>query len=192
MESKIKVLALFGPSGSGKDEVSRWIASHFSNNTLQRIVPCTTRPKREYEINGQDYYFLTHDEFVRKDLNHEMLEVAAFNNWLYGTLESTLSNEYINLGVFNIEGIESLFYHSNIDVLPIFVYCEDKIRLQRALNREEHPNCHEVCRRFLADEIDFQQKNIHFNYITINNSFSIESTIFEFTNNETIQKWINN
>ena len=52
---------------------------------------------------------------------------------------------------------------------PVYIYATDKMRLLRSLSREKNPNCHEICRRFLADEKDFD--DINFAYITFNNNF---------------------
>jgi guanylate kinase len=56
----------------------------------------------------------------------------------------------------------------NLLVFPVYVEAEPKIRLTRALRREENPDCHEICRRFLADEKDFE--NLDFDYIEWNNN----------------------
>ena len=78
-----KVLALFGPSGAGKDTIQKWYASHAD---IHEIVSATTRPPREYEQDTVDYYFLTEEEFTDKVLDGSMLEVTSFRGWYYGTL----------------------------------------------------------------------------------------------------------
>jgi guanylate kinase len=65
--------------------------------------------------------------------------------------------------VFNPQGIRSLLSHSDtIDILPVWIQAGEKERLLRSLNREQNPNCAEVCRRFLADQKDFA--NIEFEH----------------------------
>ena len=54
-----------------------------------------------------------------------------------------------------------------LEVHPVYVQVSDKTRLMRALNREEAPDCYEICRRFLTDEADFQ--DIDFPYTVFNN-----------------------
>lgn len=73
----IKVIALFGPSGSGKDTIAKILAKQ---NNVHEIVSCTTRPMRDYEQDGVDYYFLSNEEFGKKVLNGTMLEATTFRD----------------------------------------------------------------------------------------------------------------
>lgn len=159
--SKIKLLALFGESGVGKDTIQHWLVNNLPNT--HKIISCTTRPPRDYEKNGIDYYFLNANTFISKYLKNEILEFTIFNDWYYGTLKSDLKKDKINIGVFNIEGIHDLLeYFNELEILPVRIQVDEKTRLLRSLNREKNPNCEEICRRFLTDKKDF--KNINFNY----------------------------
>lgn len=151
--SKYQIIALFGESASGKDTIQKYIVSSYG---AKGIVSCTTRPKRDYEKNGKDYYFLTNEEFAAKVLDGSMLEATEFNGWFYGTPIDALKENELNVGVFNPAGIDVLMQDSRLEVLPIYVKASDKTRLLRSLNREENPNCLEICRRFFADKEDFQ------------------------------------
>lgn len=163
---KYKIYAFFGKSGAGKDTIQKWIVSHRDYET-KGIISCTTRPKRDNEVGGEDYYFLTNEEFTKEVLNGNMLEATEFNDWFYGTRISELDKDKINVGVFNIQGIECLLDDPRLDVIPFYVDVPDKTRLMRVLQREENPDCHEICRRFLSDEKDFD--DIDFEYETIYN-----------------------
>ena len=150
---RYNVLALFGESGTGKDTIQKWIVSNLPDT--KGIISCTTRPKRDYEVEGVDYHFLTPDAFGEKVLDGSMLEATSFNDWFYGTPLEELDKDKINVGVFNLQGIECLLEDSRLRVVPVYVVTSPKERLMRALQREENPNCAEVCRRFLADLKDF-------------------------------------
>lgn len=167
--NKIKVVALFGKSGAGKDTILQHILERYGNK-VKGIVSCTTRPKRDYEVDGVDYHYLTTEEFTVKVLNYEMLEATEFNGWFYGTSIEELDANKVNIGVFNPTGVEALVSDGRLEVLPIEVYADDKVRLLRALNREVHPNCKEICRRFFADEEDFEDLDDIGSFSTIYNN----------------------
>ena len=164
---KIKLLALFGESSAGKDSIQHWLTSTLKNT--HEIISYTTRPKRDYEKNGKEYYFISDEEFMKLFLKNEFLETSVFNKWFYGTSKKSLNLDKLNIGVFNPQGIRSLLSHSDIiNVLPVWIQSYDKERLLRSLKREISPNCEEICRRFLADKEDF--KNIDFEHeIFLNN-----------------------
>lgn len=151
---KIKVIAICGKAGSGKDTILRILVGRHPNK-FNKIISCTTRPAREGERYGVDYYFLTVDEFTNKVLNGDMLEATEFNGWHYGTALSSLSKDKINVGVFNPEGIRCLMEDGLIDLTVYYVQASDKERLLRQLNREKDPDVQEIIRRFAADEQDF-------------------------------------
>ena len=162
-----KVIVLFGKSASGKDTILKWILNNIENTS--GIVSYTTRPPRDYEVDGKDYYFISNEEFTEKVLNKEMLEATCFNNWFYGAGITTLKQDKINVGVFNVEGINCLIQDNRIEILPIYVYASDKTRLLRSLNREESPDCAEICRRFFTDDEDFKEEKYDFNYEILDN-----------------------
>ena len=62
--NKLKVLALCGKSASGKDTYLKEIMK-LSQYPLHEIISCTTRPPRDYEADGVNYYFLTNEEFAK-------------------------------------------------------------------------------------------------------------------------------
>ena len=90
MDSKTlyDMVAFTAPSGAGKTTIVRHLlekyAAHFSFS-----ISATTRSKRETEVDGVDYFFMTNDEFQKK------IEDSAFIEWeevyddrYYGTLKS--------------------------------------------------------------------------------------------------------
>ncbi len=98
---KIKIVALVGKSGAGKDYYAKKLIKE-NLNTMHFIVSSTTRPKRDYEIEGVDYHFLSEKEFAAA----RFLETASFNGWHYGTRYEDLDPDRINIGVFNPTGLK--------------------------------------------------------------------------------------
>ena len=160
MDERLKLMAIMGKAGAGKDTVvSRLIAKRLIPNAVP-IVTCTTRPMRDYEEQDKDYHFLTHEEFSNALLNGEMIEAKVFNEWCYGTRKTDLTPGKINVGVYNPEGVFDLAENPEIDLCVFYILASDKTRMLRQLNREKEPNVHEIARRFLADEGDFDIENI--------------------------------
>lgn len=154
MENKYQVVALIGKAGAGKDSIQK-ATCELHPLMFHPIVSCTTRPAREGENEGVDYHFISLNEFTRKVLNGDMLEATEFRDWFYGTTLDSLSKDKINIGVFNPAGVEALLEDSRLDVIVFEVVAPDKQRLMRYLNREETPDCAEMCRRYFTDEKDF-------------------------------------
>lgn len=163
MENKIKIVALYGKAGAGKDRFLQEIMKN-EPGLCHEIVSCTTRPPREGEINGVNYHFLTVEEFTRKVLNGDMLEATEFRGWFYGTALDALRPDIVNIGVFNTAGLQALIDDPRLEVLCVRIEADDKVRLMRQLQREKNPDCAEICRRFFADETDFKEWEMSIDY----------------------------
>ena len=72
-----------GPSGVGKDALVTQLLRRDSR--LRYSVSYTTRPRRDYEVNGQHYYFVRESQFEELTKSGELLEHARYNGFLYGT-----------------------------------------------------------------------------------------------------------
>ena len=148
-----KIIAIMGEAGTGKDSLMQEILK--LKPEFHEIISCTTRPKRQGEVEGVNYYYYTPEQFGDRVLHDEMLECTVFNDWFYGTSYDSVRSDCINIGVFNPTGVESLSARPDVDVKVIRVVAEDKTRLIRQLNREEWPDVREIVRRFNADWMDF-------------------------------------
>ena len=162
MNKKI-IVALFGAAGVGKDALQKEIVKQ-SPDLFHEIISSTTRPPREYEKNGVDYIFLSDDEYEKYLKENAFLEHADFRGWHYGTLTSSVEYNKFNIGVFNISGVKQLLKlpSDNYYIIPIFVVASQKTRLLRQLNREDHPDCDEIVRRYQADAEDLAPDNLNF------------------------------
>ncbi|XP_061776645.1 discs large homolog 1-like protein isoform X10 [Nerophis ophidion] len=71
--------------GPMKDRVNDDLISEFPDK-FGSCVPHTTRPKRDYEVDGRDYHFVASREQMEKDIQeHKFIEAGQYNNHLYGT-----------------------------------------------------------------------------------------------------------
>ena len=171
-----KMIVFMGKAGAGKDslmqQVLKLLAEKNIISEVHEIVSCTSRPIRENEAHGVNYYYYHPDDFALKIINDEMLEFTNFNNWWYGTsYDSVRSDGIVNIGVFNPAGVRQLLDRPDCDVTVYWVTTSDKQRLCRQLSREENPDVKEIIRRFNADEEDFA--DIDFDYTeVVNETFS--------------------
>lgn len=150
---KYKVIAIAGKAGSGKDAIMRGVLN--AHPSFNEIISCTTRPIRDNEEEGVNYYYLTVEDFIEKALSGKMLEYTKFNGWYYGTGINTLKEDKVNIGVFNPAGIKALVEDERVEPIIFYVRAADKTRLLRQLNRETDPNVEEIIRRYSADNKDF-------------------------------------
>jgi len=81
-----KLFIISGSSGVGKGTLIKAFLDKHSEFKLS--VSCTTRNPREGEIDGENYFFLTKDEFRSRIENNEFLEWAEFSGNIYGTQKS--------------------------------------------------------------------------------------------------------
>ena len=84
------LIAISAPSGTGKSTLCEEVRR--KKPEIKFSVSCTTSPKRNYEKDGINYYFLTEDEFKSKIKNNELLEYEEVHGYYYGTLINTLKN----------------------------------------------------------------------------------------------------
>ncbi|GCD12882.1 AAA family ATPase [Clostridium tagluense] len=149
-----KLICIIGKSGVGKSTIEKEV----ENQGLKRVISYSTRSPREGEVNGDTYWFVSDTLFNVYLKQGQFSEMSIYNNWRYGTNKNDIKLEEGNhVEVVNPDGyrqlIESL---GKENIIGIYLTVDDKERLLRALNREESPNCSEICRRFTSDLTDFK------------------------------------
>ena len=89
MSESSPVFVVTGPSGAGKGTLIRALIERIPE--LEVAVSATTRPQRRGEEDGREYWFLTDDEFTRREAEGGFLEwVEYVSRWRYGTLRSEI------------------------------------------------------------------------------------------------------
>ena len=83
------LLVLSGPSGVGKTTVAQRLLAN--NESLTRVVTCTTRAPRKGEVDGEAYHFLNVEEFERRVAAGEFLEHAEVYGQGYGTMKTAVT-----------------------------------------------------------------------------------------------------
>ncbi len=83
---KGRLFVLIGPSGVGKTTLAEKAQQ---DGLAHRIITCTTREPRPHEVSGQDYFFLSLDEFAMREARDEFVE----NEWIHGNRYGVLIRE---------------------------------------------------------------------------------------------------
>lgn len=163
-----KIYCVMGKSSSGKDTVYKKLKEQYKEFRL--IVPYTTRPIREGEKDGVEYYFVDPEQFRAMKEDGKVIESRSYNTkcgiWTYFTADDgqidLSAADYLLIGTLvSYQALRKYFGEEAI--VPVYLEVEDGLRLARALERErrqEKPKYAEMCRRFLADEEDFSEENL--------------------------------
>jgi len=130
------MLVLSSPSGAGKSSICKSLTNLDKNLSLS--ISTTTRKKRPNEKSGEDYFFVTIDEFkTMLNKNHFIEYASVFDNY-YGTDKFLVENK-INNGqdlIFDIDwqGAQQLREKMREDIVSIFILPPNKKELERRLN----------------------------------------------------------
>ncbi len=163
-----KIFYIMGKSSSGKDTIYKCLMKR--NPDLRTVIPYTTRPIREGETDGVEYFFTDQEKLRKMQESGQVIEVRSYNTkcgvWTYFTAD----DGQINLEKYNYLMIGTLVsyhalrtYFGDEKIVPLYIQVEDGERLFRALQRERReakPKYAELCRRFLADEEDFSEEKL--------------------------------
>jgi guanylate kinase len=166
------VVVVSGPSGAGKSSFVKTLLE--KGPDFEYSVSATTRPRRQHETDGRDYFFLTQDEFQRRVEAGEFVEYAMVHGEWYGTLRSQIEaamkrgkNVLLDIdvqggqavrrvypdGVFifilppTMEALEARLRHRATDP-------EDRIRLRLENARREIPMVREYGYSIVNDDIE--------------------------------------
>lgn len=144
---RLKRIILVGKGGSGKD----YLRKKLENCGFKYCISHTSRPPRDGEVNGEDYYFLPED-YLRKEFNpgDSFYEWVIFNDWFYGTSKEEFYKS--NLFIMTPSGVSKLLPEDRKESLIIFLDIDEQNRRSRLLQRRD---ADQVERRLLADHVDF-------------------------------------
>ncbi|MFN2398686.1 MAG: guanylate kinase [Gemmatimonadaceae bacterium] len=115
-------MILSAPSGGGKTTIARGLLD--ARPDVGYSISCTTRERRENEVNGRDYHFLSMEEYLRRKDKGDFAESAVVHGRLYGTLRAEVervleSGRYVIMDI-DVEGARQ-FRNAFADSISIFV-----------------------------------------------------------------------
>ena len=164
-----RIYYLLGKSATGKDTLYKEILKR--RPKLRTVTMYTTRPIREGETDGVEYFFTDREELERQLASGKVIESRTYQTiagpWTYYTVDDgqfNVADDESCLMIGTLESYEKMCtYFEAGKMVPVYIEVPDGIRLLRAVKREENqkkPNYREVCRRYLAHEKDFSEENL--------------------------------
>jgi guanylate kinase len=167
------LLVISAPSGGGKSSIARHLLQ--GRDDLGYSVSATTRPMREGEREGVDYYFLTRVEFLRRREAGEFLESATYGGHLYGTLRSEIDRIFaagrhavLDIEIEGARQIRASFPNSlHLFVLPPSA----EVLIGRLKGRNTEPA--EAVRQRIARAVEELDAVAEYDYVVVNQDLVI-------------------
>lgn len=135
---KSKIVVLVGESCSGKDHIAKRLIYKYD---WHFAISYTTRPKRENETDGVEYFFIDNVEFDEKFNKEELFEKTIYTpdgqKWQYGLGRNSFIDDNINVVIVNPHGLKQLMESDIKDRLMVFkIKCNLEERIKRYLDRD--------------------------------------------------------
>ncbi|HKJ60370.1 MAG TPA: guanylate kinase [Hyphomicrobiales bacterium] len=164
------MLILSAPSGAGKTTLTREILAAEGEKCCLSIS-ATTRPPRSYEIDGQDYFFLSREAFVEQRQAGALLESAEVFGHLYGTpkmaVEDSLTAGRDVLFDIDWQGARQLAENSPGDAVRVFILPPSREELEARLKGRASDSAEAVTRRLAGASEEIRHWN-EADYVIIN------------------------
>ncbi len=162
------VIVVTGPSGAGKGTLIKGLLERVDG--LEIAVSATTRPQRPNEVDGQDYWFLSDDEFTRRVEADEFLEwVPYVSGRRYGTLRSEIERiaREESVCVLELELDGALTVQSEVEAGVTIFIAADVDELERRLRERATESTGEIGERIALARDQLEQAH-KFRYMVRN------------------------
>lgn len=179
MKKNAKLFVFSAPSGSGKTTIVRKLLQEFDD--LHFSISATTRSRRQNEIDGKDYFFISEDEFREKIEGNEFIEWEKFYDYYYGTLkkfvDNLLSQKKSVLLEVDVKGALRIKKKYENSVLIFIAPPSKKILKQRLIARKTETQ-EDLEKRIERAEMELEYKD-KFDHVVVNENLdsAIEQAI---------------
>ena len=166
-----EMLILSSPSGAGKTTLTKKIQQKYQNFKIS--VSHTTRKPRSNEVEGVDYFFISHKEFKKKISNNEFYEHAKIFDNFYGTSRDSVNVllKKNNNVLFDIDwqGTQQLSKFKELKLIKIFLLPPDKKELENRLIQRNQDNIDIISKRLKAYDNDIHHWS-DYDHVIINDN----------------------
>jgi len=142
-----KKIILVGKAASGKDFFKNFLLEKGYKTSISH----TTRPMRDGETEGIEYFFVTEPAFSLAVTQNFFFEFKKFNGWHYGTSDFQMRES--NVFIFTPEGVKDLPRIFKSQCTIVYFDIDENIRLERLKKRSDSDT---IERRLEADKEDFK------------------------------------
>ena len=170
-----KIIVVTAPSGAGKSTMVKKLMQQRPD--LAFSISCTTRDKREGEINGKEYYFVSVAEFQQRlqkgdFIEHEEVYPGQFYGSLRSEVERIWRDRKIALYDMDVMGAETIKKAYGKDALVIFIAPPDKETLVRRLTNRNTESKDSLKKRIKKAELELAYQT-KFDKVVVNGDFDI-------------------
>ena len=169
------IFVISGPSGSGKTSLAREVCEELGEKAYFSIST-TTRPKREGEKEGVDYFFVSKEEFLKDVEEGYFLEWAEVHGNFYGTskrqIDKALKEGKIVFLDIDVQGHEAVRRAYPDVVTSVFVTTKDKATLIERL-KKRGTETDETLKVRMINALHEMKKIPEYDYLLINDDFNV-------------------
>lgn len=172
------LVILSGVAGAGKDTIKKEIINRMEN--VESLPSYTSRSKREGDIEGATYNFVTREQFEKMIENKEFYEYDIHHNEYYGTsrklLNDKIKNGKIIIKDIDVNGTQNLIdlLGNDTKIVTIFLRVPKEELRRRLEERVDKPSEQEIILRL--NRFDYEESKISlYDYVIKNND--LEKTV---------------
>ncbi len=171
------LIVISGPSGVGKDSVVQGLKE--CGLPVHFVVTATTRPRRDGEVQGQDYFFVSKEEFARMIETQELIEYAFVYNDYKGIpkkqVREALDSGQDVLMRLDVQGAATVRRLAPEAVL-IFLTTQNETELVDRLKARKSENSAELSLRIATARQELKRVD-EFDYVIVNSDGCLDTTI---------------
>jgi guanylate kinase len=161
------MLVIVGASGTGKSAIRNYLISKYQ---MDKVVSCTSRPMREGEVDGQDYFFLQKEEFEDRIQKDWFVEYTLYNDNYYGIPKHQIKDN--SIAIVEPDGVVALKKQEDLNLTIIYLQSLTSVRKERMRKRGDTEE--QIVQRIELDDLRFKSVKEDTNCIVDNDGNSIE------------------